>query len=85
MEIITRSFVSEYKFKFTDATDYWMLDQDLGWRQKPNLDTSYRFGGRDIKLKTNEDGFQTIGNPNAEIRILIIGKTAQFLRSDTVS
>ncbi len=73
MELLTRVFVDESMWRFRDATDDWMIDKEIGWRQKSNLNVTTISNGKEIVFKTNQDGVQTSGRTTADLRVLLLG------------
>jgi lysophospholipase L1-like esterase len=73
LEGLTRVLVDESLWRFRDATDDWMFDPEIGWRQKPNLDVRSTFEGQLIRYRTDDHGVQVAGNADAAIRLLIVG------------
>jgi hypothetical protein len=66
-------FVHESLWRFRDATEDWIIDGTLGWKQKPNLDVDSSYDGKLVHFKTNPDGTQSAGNPTGVKTILILG------------
>ncbi len=56
-EILIRIFTPKYLYEFRDATSDWILDDKLGWVNKPNLDITFVTDeGQISHFQTNQDG-----------------------------
>jgi lysophospholipase L1-like esterase len=56
LELVTRLFVPEGYWRFRDASADWQLDREIGWVNRPNLDTESRVKDRVVHFRTNPDG-----------------------------
>ena len=73
LEILVRVFIDPSYWRFKQASDNWILDKDLGWSQKKNIDYTKFIQDEMIEYTTNDDGVQTFGEPTSKLKILIVG------------
>jgi lysophospholipase L1-like esterase len=77
LELATRLWVPEGYWRYRDATSDWQLDREIGWVNRPNLDTESRDLGGIVRFRTNADGIAP-GETRRErepgvLRIMIVG------------
>ena len=79
LELGTRLFVPKNLYVFSPATNDWIEDDTLGWKNKPNHEThTYRFE-RMVYFSTNPDGLRPIEarrekSPDV-IRVMLFGNS----------
>ncbi len=59
--------------------DLWIPDDEVGWRNAPNLDTKVNTGERDVRLLTDARGHRVPARPGEEARHTILAVGDSFL------
>ncbi len=85
-ELGIRLFVPPAMWRFRDAKFDWAPDPVLGWVNKPEMDESSRFAGKDvIRFRTNRDGLIPFDATRERVpglsRIMIFGDSMVVGRS----
>ena len=85
-EITVRFFVPSNRWQFRDATTDWIMDERLGWVQKPKLDVITKADqGWTIRFRTNEDGLTPWDarrqKKEGDFRIMFVGDSTIVGRS----
>jgi hypothetical protein len=84
LEVAVRVFVDESLYLFSDASEDWELDDDLGWKHLPNHHELKRVGDQMILFETNEDGFRpataTRQKPEGTRRLMLFGNSTVVAR-----
>ncbi len=84
LEVGVRLFVDESLYLFSNVSDDWVLDDEIGYKNRPDYFEKKWAKGKLISLSTNADGLQPGGlkrkKPTASKRVMLIGNSTIFSR-----
>ena len=84
LEISVRLFVDESLYIFSNVSDDWILDEEIGYKNKPDYSEVKRHKDKMVELHTNVDGLQPAGlkreKKEGVTRVMLVGNSTVFAR-----